>query len=202
MTIRAGGDGSLRSPTPAQTRAPTHTPRAGVGMPPTRQSVADRGVRVKGRRVKGGCGLRWWSMLQPIPTSRIDPKLVRGVVVGEGPRPGFVRIAIPDTSYELHLVTSEPVRPGHGGRVVGTIHARAKRIDVVDTGGRYVEPVFGRPRRVQGTVIAVEGDELVVNAGVPIHCRPTDPRQKASEFEVGDLVSFDVMDGAEFRVAR
>lgn len=85
---------------------------------------------------------------------------------------------------------------------MGTIHAKAKRIDVVDTGGRYVEPVFGRPRRVQGTVIAAEGEELVVNAGVPIHCRPTDPRQKPSDFEVGDLVSFDVMEGAEFRQVR
>jgi hypothetical protein len=47
----------------------------------------------------------------------------------------------------------------------------------------------------------VKGNEVVVDAGVPIHCTPTDPRQKAGQFEVGQFVSFDVMDGARFELA-
>ena len=54
--------------------------------------------------------------------------------------------------------------------------AEAKRIDVVTTGGRYVEPVYGRPRRVQGTVIAIEDGAVVVNAGACNRCQLCDLR--------------------------
>ena len=39
---------------------------------------------------------------------------------------------------------------------------------------------------------------LIVDAGMPIHCVMTDPRQIPSMFERGAVVSFDVMDGATF----
>jgi hypothetical protein len=80
------------------------------------------------------------------------------------------------------------------------IRARCRRIDVVGTGGRYVEPVYGRPRRVQGTVISTDASRntVVVDAAIPIHCTPTDPRQKATDFQTGQLVSFDVLEGATF----
>jgi len=61
-----------------------------------------------------------------------------------------------------------------------------------------VEPVAGRPRRVQGMVVGIDGDRVVVDAGMPIHCRPTDARQKAADFQPGDFVSFDVHRGATF----
>ena len=87
-----------------------------------------------------------------------------------------------------------------GKRIIGTIRATARRVDLVETGGKYVEPVFGRPRRMQGTVIG--GDDhsrtLIVDAGMPIHCTMTDPRQIPSQFARGSLVSFDVLDGATF----
>lgn len=144
-------------------------------------------------------------MITPAPTSKIDPKLARGVlaaiVAPTATKPGFIKMTFLNTNYELHLLTTVPIRTPIGKRLIGTIHARAKRIDTVQTGGRYVEPVYGRPRRVQGTVVAVEGGEVVVDAGMPIHCTPTDPRQQASGFTRGDFVSFDVLDGAEFRLA-
>lgn len=71
-------------------------------------------------------------------------------------------------------------------------------MDRVDTGGRYVEPVYGPPRRVQGSVVAVTAEHVVIHAGFPIHCRPTDPRQSPEQFKPGDFLSFDVLPGATF----
>ncbi|MEQ8850716.1 MAG: hypothetical protein RIB32_02925 [Phycisphaerales bacterium] len=108
-------------------------------------------------------------------------------------------LAIPETSYRLHLKVMKAPNTPIGKRVTGLIHVQARRIDVVGTGGRYVEPVFGRPRRVQGSVVAVDPTDrtITVNAGVPIVCR-TDGRQKADQFKTGDFVSMDVHSGATF----
>lgn len=148
-------------------------------------------------------------MITPSPTTRLAPALARGVVARQidatATRPAFTVIAFPNTSYELHLEhapgAAGAAGAAPGSRVVGIIRAEANRIDVVRSGGRYVEPVAGRPRRVQGMVVAVEGDRVVVDAGMPIHCRPTDPRQKAADFQPGDFVSFDVHRGATFELA-
>lgn len=141
-------------------------------------------------------------MITPAPTNKIDPKLCRGVfeklLPATSTTPEHVVISILDTSYQMHLIPDGPVKGRAGHRIVGVVRAKARRIDVVKTGGRYVEPVFGRPRRVQGTVIAIESGNVVVNAGIPIWVEPTDARQKAADFEVGQFVSFDALDGASF----
>lgn len=111
-------------------------------------------------------------------------------------------MSFPNTSYELHLellagaAGEAAARAVEGSRIVGVINAEANRIDVVTSGGRYVEPVSGRPRRVQGMVVGVSGDLVVVDAGMAIHCKPMDARQKAADFQAGDFVSFDVRRGA------
>jgi len=143
-------------------------------------------------------------MITPAPTTVIDPSLARGtltsVVPATATKPGYITVGFPNTSYDLHLLPTVPVKTPVGKKIMGTIHARARRIDEVKTGGRYVEPVFGRPRRVQGSVVAVDPTKntVVVSAGVPFHCSPTDARQKAGDFVVGQFVSFDVLDGASF----
>jgi hypothetical protein len=139
-------------------------------------------------------------MITPKPTTKIDEKLARGVLadVGESDGQKTVTIAFPDTSYEIRLVSEGDVSTPVGKRIVGTINVRARRIDAVDAGGRFVEPIYGRPRRVQGRVIAVDGDAIVVDAGVIVHATPTDGRQSATDFEPGQLVSFDVLKGASF----
>lgn len=141
---------------------------------------------------------------------------VRGVleeVVGAtATTPGYVVVSIPGSSYRLHLrpigeALGRLVPARVGQRVRGRISCDARRVDVVGTGGRYVEPVIGRPRRVQGTVLAVDlaHNALVVNAGgsagvdgvaLPMRCRLTDQRQRAEQFSEGQLVSMDVLDGA------
>ncbi len=131
--------------------------------------------------------------------------LARGVLGGmtqpsEG-RPALVKLCLPNTNYELHLVPQGRVRAEEGKRLIGIVRAKARRIDNVQTGGRYVEPVYGRPRRVQGRVIAIKDGAVVVDAGLPVHCTPTDPRQKPEGFEIGQIVSFDVLDGATIEQA-
>ncbi|MBL8760345.1 MAG: hypothetical protein JNL50_03500 [Phycisphaerae bacterium] len=141
-------------------------------------------------------------MITPSPTTKIAPYLCRGVleqIVPESATKGaYVVVSFPDTSYRLHLVATAEIQTPPGKKVIGVIRARARRVDVVQTGGRFVEPVIGRPRRVQGHVLSSEPstNSITVNAGVPIVCVLTDARQSASQFEPGLFVSFDVMDGA------
>jgi len=115
-------------------------------------------------------------------------------------------VTLPGTDYRLHLVVDEAAvakLPPAGKRLAGTIRARAKRVDKVHTGGRYIEPVYGRPRRVQGLVIAIDDahNTITVQAACPMVCELTSPGQKAGEFADGDLVSFDVEKGARLELA-
>lgn len=116
-----------------------------------------------------------------------------------------VVLAPPDTSYRLHLELDRPLDAEVGDRVEGVVHARAKRVDVVPSGGRYIEPVYGRPRRVQGKLV---GADAARNA-IKVHCggclmiaELTDPRQSLADFQLHQLVSFDVDRGAKFEVEK
>lgn len=143
-------------------------------------------------------------MIHPSPTTPIAPTLCRGVLAADCPetptRPAHIEIEFPNTNYRLHLSPTIAILGPLGQRVVGEIHAKARRVDVVETGGSYVEPVIGRPRRVQGRVVAIDErhNTIVVNAGMAIHLTLTDSRQRAAQFALGDLVSTDVLDGATF----
>ncbi len=135
-----------------------------------------------------------------MPETVMNAKQVTGVLDAVDGDVMFLRV--PESSYRIQLqVTATPATPV-GKRITGLIHVQARRIDKVGTGGRYVEPVEGRPRRVQGSVIAVDPTDrtITVNAGVPIVCR-TDERQTPADFEVGDFVTMGVNAGATFTPA-
>lgn len=146
-------------------------------------------------------------MLHPAPTSKIDPRLARGTLAelhaATATRPAYAVVTFPNTSYRLHLIPAEEITTPIGKRIIGVIRAQARRVDLVRTGGRFVEPVFGRPRRIQGSVVAHDEDAnaIVVNAGVPIHCTLTDPRQVPADFPLGEIVSFDTLAGASIEPA-
>lgn len=147
-------------------------------------------------------------MLHPAPTTVIDPSIARGVLEAVQPEspghPGFITISFPNTSYQMHLRPTAAIRAEIGKRILGVIRVTARRVDVVDTGGKYVEPVYGRPRRVQGRVLSIDNSArtIVVDASAPIHLALNDARQQASDFTQGDLVSCDVLDGATFTPAH
>jgi len=144
-------------------------------------------------------------MLHPAPTNKIDPKLARGTLVeivdATATKPAFAVISFHNTHYKTHLEPAGGITTKPGKTITGTIHARAKRIDICTTGGRFIDPVMGRPRRVQGSIIAIGQGHLVVSAGMPIHCQPTAPGQSVDDFEVGQFVCFSVERGATFEEA-
>ena len=111
-----------------------------------------------------------------------------------------VVLTFPNTNYRLHLkvlkVPSTPV----GKRIHGTIRVGARRIDNVRTGGAYIEPVYGEPRRVQGEVLAIDTADqtITINAGPCPVVVKVNHLQKAEQFKPGDFISFDALSGASF----
>ena len=79
-----------------------------------------------------------------------------------------------------------------GAHVRGTIRAFASKVDRVELGGNYVEPLAGRPRRMQGTILAVNPatNELTVQVGYEAVVKLAD-RYKAVEFQVGERVGWE-----------
>jgi len=108
------------------------------------------------------------------------------------------------SSYKISL---KPVGSVHGlthhQRVTGTIRAQAQRVDVAGTGGKYIEPVYGRPRRIQGRIIggSVADNTIVVDCGLPFVCKLMD-LQKAADFSLHQFVGFDIESGATFELAQ
>lgn len=147
-------------------------------------------------------------MLHPAPTTKIDPQLTRGLITSvhdaTATKPRFAVLKLHNSDYELHMAPpSNGWTDGvsSGAKVVGRLRASARRVDICRTGGRYVDPVVGMPRRVQGKVLSAEGGVLVVDAGAVFTLRLTAPGQKPDQFEVGAMVTCEVMPGATFELA-
>jgi hypothetical protein len=66
-------------------------------------------------------------------------------------------------------------------------------------GGNFIEPLDGRPRIVQGTVLAIDpaADEVLMDLVVPIRLEMFEG-QSASEFATGEMVNFYMHPGATF----
>ena len=114
-------------------------------------------------------------------------------------------LAVPGTDYQLHLVPTvkaSKVKTPVGKRIKGTIEARSLRIHPARGGGRFVEPVYGAPRIVAGTVIALDEAKgrVLVNVAVPMWVSWPEG-QDLGVFEVGGLVNFYVESGATFTPA-
>jgi hypothetical protein len=146
-------------------------------------------------------------------TATADVRTARGVlydlVSATATRPASLVFHVPGSQYQLHLRQEGQVSGQVGKRIAGVIHATARRVDVTNQGGRFIEPVIGRPRRIQGVVIAQDaaansitvncaGSASVDGVGLPVVCKLTDPRQKAEQFPIGAFVGFDALDGASF----
>ena len=111
----------------------------------------------------------------------------------------FITLSLPGTDYRIHLVTKAPIGLAVGHRITGHIHARAKRVDVLTAGGRYFEPIYGRPRRIQGMVVATdtEHNTISVKCNAVFICELT-ANQSAADFQHGQLVACNIERGASF----
>lgn len=133
--------------------------------------------------------------------STATANLVRATLVES--RNGLVVLAVPGTDYRLHLVPTRPIPAALvGKRVEGRIDAAARKINVTEKGGNFIDPVYGRPRNIQGRVVerGLDNQTLVVHAAVPLFVRVRHP-QSPADFAAGQIVNFAVEPGATFTLA-
>ena len=106
------------------------------------------------------------------------------------------------TTYELFLEGA-----GYDGPlnipVQLMITLQARKLWTVPSGGNFIEPIFGKPRTIQGRVKAIQGQTLVVQAGIPLHVRlPAGDSAidlNSGAVTVDHLVNVMVMPGASYR---
>ena len=79
---------------------------------------------------------------------------VEGIVVKT--QDNTLTLRLPGTNYQPSF-TSVGAAPAVDAKVAGIVRLKARRIDLPVAGGLYVEPVAGRPRRIQGRVIGIDG---------------------------------------------
>ncbi|MHC4976679.1 MAG: hypothetical protein ACYTF7_08745 [Planctomycetota bacterium] len=110
-----------------------------------------------------------------------------------------ITLAVPGTEYRITLRPKHTVKASVGDTIHATIACEAMRMDVLKSGGRFLEPVEGRPRRVAGRIVAIDerNNTVTVNAGAPITVTPH-KLQKATDFEIDQLVTMGIKDGATF----
>jgi hypothetical protein len=128
--------------------------------------------------------------------------------VTDFPAAGRISAAGPDnvtflpqgTNYELQLA----VPGGYSGplnqRVSALIRARGRKVFTTEAGGNFVAPIFGRPTVIQGRILHVEGNQIVVRAGLPIVVDLPDGDNtidlENGELQVGTIVNVVAQPGA------
>ncbi len=117
---------------------------------------------------------------------------------------GVVTLAVPGTEWEIDFELADGAGNGlqAGAIATGVVRAQAQRADVITGGGKYVEPVYGRPRRLQGRILAGDpaANTIVVDCGLAVHCTLMSP-QRTADFMGGQMVCFDIEPGASFEPA-
>ena len=121
-------------------------------------------------------------------------------ILEEDPTETLVVLGVHGTDYRLELTPAvapadfPPLRSERNRRIRGVISARALKMHQASAGGRFIEPVHGRPRIVQGTVYAVdaENDRLLMDVVVPmwVSVESAVTGQSASDFSQGDMLNF------------
>jgi len=126
----------------------------------------------------------------------------RGILVDKND--GKLVVGLPGTEYRLHLVPTidaQEITTAPGKRIRGEIQARALKVHRAKAGGKFIEPMWGEPRIVQGTVLAVEPNRVLVDVAVPMWVELTNG-QKPEGLEPGEMVNFYVCSGTSIKVDR
>jgi len=113
----------------------------------------------------------------------------------------MVELLIPSSDYRLLLrLDGDPaLLPDAGKRLRGVIRGTALRMHRAVAGGRFIEPVYGHPRIVQGTVMAIDPrrNRMLADVVVPMWLE-LQADQPVGAFATGDLVNFYVETGLAF----
>jgi hypothetical protein len=112
-------------------------------------------------------------------------------------------LKVPGTNYRNTFILHSPATLEPGQRVRGTIHAPAWKVDRVELGGNYVEPLFGRPRRMQGTILSVNPatNELTVQVAYEATVK-LPPKYTASNYHPGERVGWDNIEIPTFELVQ
>ena len=143
--------------------------------------------------------------LSSVPTKAAAPDVSTLVLhaIRDG---GELELGVPNTEYRLHLACEgDPARLAPhpaSRRVRGTIHGRALKLSKAAGGGKFIEPLWGHPRIVQGAVLAADaaGNRLLVDLAVPAWLT-LEEGQSTAEFPRGTLVNMYLASGMTFRPA-
>ncbi len=117
---------------------------------------------------------------------------------------GMVTVRVPGMNYQnTFRVGNGAAALVAGERVRGRIHAPAWKVDRVDMGGNYVEPLYGRPRRMQGTILSVNAgaNELTVQVGYEVTVKMPE-KYSAGDYRVGERVGWDNVEVPAFEVGE
>ena len=106
-----------------------------------------------------------------------------------------VTVLVPGSNYRCTFKCTGAAALRVGQRVAGVVRAPARKAEVVSDGGNYVEPLFGRPRRMQGRVVEQhpKTNELLVQVGYPVRVK-LPHGQSVVDFPVGSRVGWDNAD--------
>ena len=136
---------------------------------------------------------------------------IASFILESEPTDDLVVLGVHGTDYLIELtptVTSGEFpapRSSRNRRIRGTVAGRALKMHRAEAGGRFIEPVHGRPRIVQGTVYEVDAPNgrLLMDVVVPmwITLDTATTGQSASEFSPGDLLNFYLEPGTTFTPA-
>ena len=103
--------------------------------------------------------------------SQAQPAELRGQAKGKvlEVRPGRVVFQPRGTNYELHLNVAGRGYAGPTRKpILGAIRATARKVYTVPSGGLFIAPILGQPKTLQGRVVTLNGEEMVVHAGGPV----------------------------------
>jgi len=130
-------------------------------------------------------------------TSQISPEIAEFKLLDLDA--GVGTFAVPGTGYRISLVVPEDFDAPTGRRIRGRVRGHALRMHRTSAGGNFIEPLEGRPRIVQGTVLAIDPatDEVILDLVVPFRIAMAEG-QSAKEFATGEMVNFYMHPGASF----
>jgi len=116
----------------------------------------------------------------------------------------FVVFVPSTTNYEIKLDTAAKYDGPVDTLIDGIIHATARKLWTIPSGGNFVAPIFGPPRIVQGRIKFLDQSSMVVQAGVPIVVKLPSADSaydlNTGALAVGTLVNATIMPGAKFEL--
>jgi len=121
-----------------------------------------------------------------------------------GLKNGLVAFSPRDTNYDLHLIGA--YSGVLGAQVKAYVRGKVRKLWTVPSGGNFVTPIFGTPRIVQGRIRHIDGNFVVIRAGLDIIIElpaADDALDLANGgLALGAMINVTLLPGATFELAQ